>query len=349
MDVEQYKNFLLSHIPGSRLVSGGREIQCRCLNPSCEDFYDYRSKGHLYISIPDNVEPSKYNCFKCGYAGIVTHNVLLEWNIFDQSIAEEVYKYNLSVSSNKSNDKYFRRTTYKVFNTITRNDELSQIKLNYINDRLGTSLTFDEVRRLKIILNLSDTIKENNISKLTRNESIVDQLDKNFLGFLSIDNAFINMRRLCDKGLVYKSIDKRYINYKLYDKFDTSERFYVIPTIIQDIYAPKRIKINIAEGPFDILSVYLNMRNKEEGIYIAGTGCNYFHIAMYCLEVFGIINAELHFYSDTDDVANNKIKFALNNLRNLRIPIFLHKNMKEGEKDFGVKLSQIQESVVQVY
>lgn len=349
MDIEQYKNFLLSRIPGAHVVSGGKEIQCRCFNPSCEDCYDYRSKGHLYISIPDNTKPSVYNCFKCGYSGVVTHNTLLEWNIFDQSIGEEIYKYNSSIKTNKVNDKYFNRITYRVFNTITRDDQVSKIKLDYINNRLGTNLTFDEVRRLKIILNLYDTINENGIKKLTRDQNIVNQLDQNFLGFLSIDNAFVNMRRLCDKGLVYKSIDKRYINYKLFDKFDSSERFYVIPSIIENIYAPKRIKINIAEGPFDILSIYLNLRNREEGIYIAGTGCNYFSIALYCLEVFGIINAEIHFYQDTDDVANKKIQFTLNNIRNLGLPVYIHKNMMEGEKDFGVRLSQIKESIIQIY
>ena len=347
MNVEQYKNFLLSRISGARLASGGREIQCRCFNTSCEDCYDYRSKGHFYISIPVDNEPSKFNCFKCGYSGIVTHNKLLEWNIFDQEMAEDLYEYNRSISNTKSNDKYFKRTIYTVYNTYISDNEISKFKLDYINNRLGTNLNYNDIRRLKIILNLKDVIKENRITDYTRNPSIIDQLDINFLGFLSIDNCFINMRRLVDSGLVYKSIDKRYINYKLYDKFDNSERFYVIPTSI-DLYAPRPIKINIAEGPFDILSVYLNMRQQEEGIYIAGTGCNYFGIVLYCLEVFGIINAELHIYMDTDEVAENKIKSTINRLAELRLPVYLHKNLKEGEKDFGVRKENIIESIYKV-
>ncbi len=347
MDIEQYKNFMLSRIPGSKLVSGGREIQCRCFNTSCEDCYDYRSHGHFYISIPTDDEPSKYNCFKCGYSGIVTHNTLLEWNIFEASIAEELVKYNNSIKGKKSNDKYFNRTIYNVYNPITKVSDVSEYKLAYINNRLGTNLSYEDIRQLKIILNLYDVINTNHITKLTRDKSIVDQLDINFLGFLSIDNAFVNMRRLCDSGKVYKSIDKRYINYKLYDKFDSSERFYVIPTMI-DLYAPKNIKINIAEGPFDILSVYLNLRNREEGIYIAGTGCNYLGIVLYCLEVFGIINAEIHFYGDNDDIGTKKLNFAINNIRNLRLPVYMHKNMMDGEKDFGVPINRINESVMRV-
>lgn len=348
MDIEQYKNFLLSRISGARSVSGGKEIQCRCFNPSCEDFYDYRSGGHFYISIPQDNEPSMYNCFKCPSSGVVTHNKLIEWGIFEPSIGEELYKYNTEISKNGNNSKYFSRTTYEVSNTAVRDGELSEIKLKYINDRLGTNLTFFDIKSLKIILNLYDVIWENNISKFTRDKLVVDQLDKNFLGFLSVDNAFVNMRRLCDKGLVYKSIDKRYINYKLFDKFDTSERFYVIPTVIQDVYSPKPIKINISEGPFDILSVYLNLRNKEEGIYIAGTGCNYYGLVLYCLSVFGIINAEIHFYADIDEAGTKELNYALERLKNLRLPVYVHRNMKQGEKDFGVSLDKIEESIVKI-
>ena len=348
MDIEQYKNFLLSKIPGARSVSGGREIQCRCFNTSCEDCYDYRSQGHFYISIPTDGEPSKFNCFKCGYSGIVSHNKLLEWDIYDSSIAEEFYKYNSSISTNKINDKYFNRQIYRVCNSFITDNEVSRIKLKYINDRLGTNLSYQDIRSLKIILNLGDIINENHITILTRESYIVDQLNINFIGFLSMDNAFVNMRRIVDKGLVYKSIDKRYINYKLYDKLDSSERFYVVPSKIKDLYSPDPIKINIAEGPFDILSIYLNLRNKEEGIYIAGTGCNYFGIILYCLEVLGIINAEIHVYMDTDDTATKKVNSMINRIRELRLPVYIHKNIMNGEKDFGVPINRISESIVRV-
>ena len=348
MDIDQYKNFLLSRISGAKLVSGGTEIQCRCFNTSCEDYYDYKSHGHFTIHIPQNEsDPSYFNCFKCGYSGIVTHNKLLEWDIFEASIAEELYKYNSTISHSKKNDKYFKRTIHNVYNVPTMRD-ITTYKRQYICNRLGVDLSINDIVNLKIVLNLYDIINVNNISKLTREKSIVDQLDINFLGFLSVDNSFINMRRLCDSGLVYKSIDKRYINYKLFDKFDTSERFYVIPTVIHDLYSPKPIKINISEGPFDILSVYINLRNREEGIYIAGTGSNYYGIILYCLQVFGVINAEIHFYADNDVTGTTKLNSALKNIKDLRLPTYVHKNTFEGEKDFGVSLDKIKESIIKI-
>ena len=132
-------------------------------------------------------------------------------------------------------------------------------------------------------MNLKDLLRENHINNLTRDINIVDQLDINFLGFISIDNAFLNMRRLCNPGCVYSSIDKRYINYKIYDKFNTSQRFYTIPTTI-DLATPNRIKIHIAEGPFDILSIYTNIRKGEPGIYTSVAGSNYIGVILYLLE-----------------------------------------------------------------
>jgi energy-coupling factor transporter ATP-binding protein EcfA2 len=60
-------------------------------------------------------------------------------------------------------------------------DEEEAIKIKSIND---------EYNRLNsIVLGL-----ENNINSYTRHESIISDLDKYFVGFLSIDNAFLNMR-----------------------------------------------------------------------------------------------------------------------------------------------------------
>jgi glycosyltransferase involved in cell wall biosynthesis len=138
------------------------------------------------------------------------------------------------------------------------------------------------------------------------------------------------MRRLCKEGLVYESIDKRYINYKLFDKFDTSERFYTIPTSI-DINSPERIKIHIAEGPFDILSVYRNLRNMEPGIYTSIAGSNYKGIAMYFLEVYKLPYVELHFYPDNDQ-SNEVIEKIAKYVEPMLIPVYIDRNIKEGEK-----------------
>ena len=173
-------------------------------------------------------------------------------------------------------------------------------------------------------------------------------MDINFLGFISIDNAFLNMRKLCDDGKVYQSIDKRYINYKIFDKFDTSERFYTIPTEI-DLNIPERLKIHIAEGPFDILSIYKNLRHEERGIYTSVAGSNYSGLALYFLQMFKLPYVEFHFYPDNDKYgSNDAMNRVANILRPIQAPIYIHRNLYPGEKDFGVSLSNIKESIYMI-
>ena len=168
------------------------------------------------------------------------------------------------------------------------------------------------------------------------------------MGFISIDNAFLNMRRLCDEGKVIKSIDKRYINYKIFDKFDTSERFYTIPTEI-DLTIPERTKIHIAEGPFDILSIYKNLRNEERGIYTSIAGSNYAGVAMYFLLMFKIPFVEFHFYPDNDKFGSNSVMYRTSELlKPIQAPIYIHRNQAIGQKDFGVCPDMINESIQRI-
>lgn len=346
MDIKKYKEYLLSVISSAKLASGGRVINCRCFE--CPDSRDPKSK-HFYISIPQSEdEPSLYYCHKCHCSGVVTYRTLIDWGIYDDKIAIELDSHNKTCSYSSKNNRYYKRDVYNLSNDYTNDDNTSIAKLNMINNRLGCNFTYEELHRLKIVLNLNDLLRRNNINQLTRDQSIVSQLDANFIGFISIDNAFLNMRRMCDEGKVYKSIDKRYINYKIFDKFDTSERFYTIPTHI-DLSIPERIKIHVAEGPFDILSVYKNLRHEERGIYTSIAGSNYIGIAMYFLTIFKLPYVEFHYYPDNDKYGSNQVMNRVADmLRPMQIPLYVHRNQAYGEKDFGVSINRIKESVYKI-
>lgn len=209
----------MSRIPTAKLASGGSFVNCRCFY--CPDGSSPDSK-HFYIAMPKDDEPAWYYCHKCHCSGLVTHKTLIEWGIFDQNMAVELNEHITYCGKKPKNQKYYDRTVYSLTNTFTQDDENSRAKLAYINNRLGYEFTYAELKKLKIVLNLKDLLLENRVTKLTRHENVVDQLDANFLGFISIDNAFLNMRKLCADGKVLPTIDKRYINYKVFDKFDTS-------------------------------------------------------------------------------------------------------------------------------
>ena len=342
---DDVREYLLASIPGSRLVSGGKIIQCRCRE--CSDSINPNS-AHMGINTGRDGSPFWYNCFKCGTKGILTYKKLIEWGIYDPDIAEELTQYNNSNLAVKNN-KYFDRTCYKVRNTyISDNDISVKSKVDYINKRLNTNLSQKDMIDLKIVFNLIPFLNENGIRNITRDERIVESLNQYYVGFLSVDNAYLNMRRIVNEGIVYKSIDKRYINYNIFDKFDNSQRFYVVPTKI-DLLSKTRIPVHIAEGPFDILSIYLNIRKKENGIYSSVAGSNYMNTILYILLELKIPYIELHLYPDNDTQGNNtKMEKLINEIPDRNIPVYIHRNIYPGEKDFGVTPDHINEGIIRI-
>lgn len=345
MNTDNYIEFLRTNIkPWARLVSGKREINCRCRY--CQDSNDLRH-GHFYINVDfSRNEPSYYYCQKCHCRGIVTAQKLLEWGVYDQSLAIDINKYNSKVLKLSENIKYKDKAVYHLNNYTLTEDDLSLFKLNYINNRLGTNLTYKDCMEKKIVLNLSDLIRSNNLS-LTRDQNIVKQLDSNFIGFISYDNAFINMRNL-EIGEVYHGIDKRYVNYNIFNKYDNTTKFYIIPNQINTL-SIEPIKIHIAEGPFDILSILYNLNDGilKNNIYGACTGSGYMGLLRFILLNMKLINIEVHIYPD-NDMDNSKIINIKNELYLNRVPFYIHRNTYVGEKDFGVPKERIKENIISV-
>lgn len=343
MNIENYSNFLLQKLPVAKFASGKSEIVTRCRY--CPDSKD-KSKGHFYISIPrSDKEPSKFYCQKCGACGIVTSKKLIEWGIYDSSIAVELSSHNKNIyGSTYGNFLYKYNEVFNIKYTRIKDDKLSRYKLDYVNKRLGLNLTYQDCIEKKIVLNIQDIIQENNLS-YTRHENIVKALDNGFVGFLSYDNAYLNMRNLDILDSIPHNLDKRYINYNLINLEDNTKRFYVIPSKI-DLTNPNPININIAEGVFDILSVYYNTNTpKTNSIFGAIGGKKYLGLAKYFISQFKLINVIVHLYVDLD-VERWIIDNAIDELSSMNIPVQIHKNIYPGEKDFGVPKNRIQEVII---
>ena len=342
MNVEVYRDFLLHNLPKAKIASGGKEINCRC--QYCSDSKN-PNKGHFYISIPQkDGELSFFNCVKCHSHGIVSHNTLIQWGIYDPSIGAELSAYNKIVLNNPANRIYNSDIVYRLNHTQITDDKLSRFKLKYVNDRIGTNLTFADCANEKIVLNLCDLLNENRITDYTRHPNIVGALDSSFVGFLSVDNAFVNMRNLEIKELP-ETINKRYINYNVVGKYDNTQRFYTIPTQI-DLLNPNPIRLHIAEGPFDILSIYHNLRkgDTDNSIFTSIGGSGYLGILKFFITRYKLVNLEVHYYPDKD-ISDNVIKSIYDLLYPFNISFYIHRNTFEGEKDFGVPMSKINESV----
>ena len=338
MNIEQYTNFLLTHLPDAHLVSGGKEINCRCLY--CDDKHT-----HMYVKIPQNDnDPSMYNCFRCPAQGIVTTDTLNEWNCYDDEIAVSLINHNKNIKYvPKEGIRDVRHINWRYISNLS----LIQPKVDYINNRLGINLSYQDMLNLKICFNLKDILVSNNIEEFTRSAYDIDLLNQYFVGFLSIDNSFINFRRIVNEGILPR-IDKRYINYNIFNKFDNTERFYTIPTVI-DTRSVHRTKLHITEGPLDCLSIYLNLRKMERGIYTAISGNNYQGIVRHMIITFGFHHIEVHLYPDNDKSGDDsKMRSIVELCRPLNIPVYIHRNTYPGEKDFGVPISRIKESIYQI-
>jgi hypothetical protein len=119
--------------------------------------------------------------------------------------------------------------------------------------------------------------------------------------------------------------------------------YYIIPTVC-DLLKP--ITVNIAEGPFDILSIYYNIKNKDENnqIYCSMGNNMYFKCIRYFLEVLGLIEIDIHIYID-NDVNKNVLDTIRDYILPLQIPVYIHSNIYPGEKDFGIPKEKIKEYV----
>lgn len=337
---ENLKRYLLSVIPSAKPASGGKVLNCRCFE--CGDSINM-SSAHMYMGMPTEAYNGWFYCHKCNSKGALTHRKLLDWDIYEPNIAEQLYLHSIEVRGKGNSNIINEGRIYNVNNNFVRRDDLSLIKMQYINNRLGTKLTVKDFVDLKVVLNLNDFLHQNNITKLTRGYNIVQDLDRAFVGFLSLDNGFVTLRKLDDQK-VYESVDKRYINYRVFSKEDTSERFYVVPQDI-NLLNPNRIKLHVAEGIFDILSIYLNLRNREEGIYATVSGSNYSSVISYFMIEKMLPWLEVHLYPDNDK-NNWLMKKIIKSYKPFNIPIFIHRNLSPNEKDFGVSIDRIKETVI---
>lgn len=298
----------------------------------------------MYVSIPKTENDlSFFNCFICHSSGIVTANRFIEWGIFDPSMNEDITRHNATVlTNNPMSYKYMNQTIY---NTIPCNSDTdsNKAKLEYLNKRLGTNLTIQEATDNKIVLNLVETLQYNRIGELTRDPRIVQALSDNFIGFLSYDGNFINLRKVNETANLYHSINKKYINYNIHGKEDNTLKFIILPSVINTI---QKVQVHIAEGAFDIFSVKYNLRGPDtaNGLFAAVTGNAYKGLIRYLVSALGLIDMDLHLYLDNDEAGMYTLQDMLQELSIFpQYNVYLHLNSIG--KDMGVPLSRIKENV----
>ena len=345
---EELKDYLLGTFNDARLVSGGSEVVMRCR--FCGDSQSDMDARHLYVKVDGDVPV--YNCFKCNARGVLTEDTLKSFkpDYQDRDIAmmENLRQHNHSASKSLKSVK-LKNNVFNIRNQFITMNHLSDIKLKYINKRLGLNLSFKDLIDNKIVLNLWDLLNSNYIKEYTRYNKDIDFLNNFGIGFLSLDNGFVSIKNLADKGTAGKYLDNKYNTYTIFKNAD-GIRSYMIPTQVRlDILEP--IKIHIAEGPFDALSIFyhLNNANRFQNIYLATCDKGYAKAIKMFVTRYGFMNAEYHLYVDNDVSSNNpEIKFAIQLIHTIGAIGYIHRNGYPGEKDMGVYISHIKDNVIRI-
>lgn len=333
---EALKQYLIDNFK-AKPASGGREVVKRC--HICGDSRD-PSAAHMYIGLrPDG--KIAYNCFKCNAGGLVTRQFLKDLACYDENLIVMCETQNKSNGDSKAaySGSLGRINFRKLLMPVSTN-EFAMKKLNYISNRFGMRFNAQDAARFKIILNLKDFLDLNGIDRYTRHPDMVDALDKFFIGFLSMDNRYVMMRRLVPEGKLPEFIDHRYVVYNISGSQTTGIKYYAVPNII-DVTKP--LEIHMAEGSFDILSAYFFVAPMGvNAAFIAIGGKAYENAVKFLLSQYGFIGFTLHLYADAD--VNDRMFVNIKNmLAPFNIPVYIHRNQMPGEKDYGVTMNKIQD------
>lgn len=291
------------------------DIQYAIRCPICGDSNKDSKATHLYLKCSHNPdEPILYKCFKCNSSGRVSKWFLDKIGVPSNEIGYEEGIFN-KISSGKK----------VCIDVLTGQPDMESDQVGYIEYRLGNGLQLQDFDRFKIVWNMNSIIPY--ITNIRVKNTLPSNRDS--VSFLSDDKSTLLTRFFSDE-------DPRWRKTKLFQSDNKS--FYTIKTTL-DLFTKDRITINIAEGIFDVLSVYKNFTDNPNSIYIATLGLDYesgIHYAIKNGFVGSNIVVRVYVDSDIDDKA---LRYKLKKYKWIFNSISVLKNIKSN--DFGVMINDI--------
>lgn len=307
------------------------EIRTRC--PYCGDSQKNYNTGHFYIKInPDDNKPIVYNCFKCPAQGILKYNDLELLNIYGDN-----YKENIELL-NKSSDRFSYTESIENINFEYKipDNFNNRYKIDYIENRLGLKFKDSDLLDLKVITSFNDFIKLNNLS-INCKKGMFDMLEKQYIGFLSTNKAYILFRDITNKNNI------RWYKYPISTLSYGQKIFYSISTEL-DIFSKDNVIINLSEGVMDCISIAYNLDNlKSNTLNMCVCGNNYITAIRYLIDI-GLVgdNIIINIYSDNDGInatSLNTYNKVFNKIKILFKEVNIYYNLKS--KDCGVRKEDI--------
>lgn len=275
-------------------------IRYRIRCPFCGDSQKDLKDSHLYIKCTDDPdEPLLYKCFlaNCLAKGKVDRFFLKLLGINNKEIID-------IVSENKKYNRIglFRNNNIDI---ITGKPVMNSAQVGYIEKRLGKGFTEEDLDKFKIIWDISSIIPYMPNSTAFDKKAINTLPGKNdVISFISEDKSLVAVRSIIEDGFRWKKI------YLSKSSINTSTVYTLKVTL--DLFTQDPIEVNIAEGIFDILSVYKNFNKCKNSVFISVLGGDYQNGIDYAIKK-GIIgsNVTIKVYADS----NVNIKFLKDNLK----------------------------------
>ena len=289
-------------------------IQYRIRCPICGDSQKNRRDTHCYIKCSmDPTEPLLYYCFKCNAFGRVNRMFLEKLGIDGEILgALDKRRYNRVQTLQTVNEGMLLGTP-----------TLDSIKVKYMKKRLGMDFTIEELERMRLVWDIW-AMRPFIVSKGARNALPGND---NAIAFITEDRAVMVIRTLLDEEGQWRKM-------KLFPS--EMKSFYTISTTINPF---EKCIVNIAEGVFDIISVYKNFPS-ENAAYIATLVSDYLSAVDYAVTK-GLVGNEVHLRIYVDaDVNEKELVTMLKTYRWMFGSITTVRNVKS--KDVGVPMDQIE-------
>ncbi len=269
------------------------KVSVRC--PICGEGGKKHDHSHCYVGLINNKPPVVYHCFIGECSGVVTPNFLRDLNIFDMELETILNVFNRSYSHMDSVSRKIYMVNKKKKEIKVPNLVEDEYKLNYMKARLGINFSYENLKSLKVIFSLKDFLEANGLKPNKKYKGFNKVINNDYVGFLSTQNDWIVFRNTKANN------NLRYVKYDLFDTLDTSNIIYTVPGTQADMFADE-VNLNIAEGTFDALGVFCNVKkfDRSNNIYAACCGSGYLNAIKYFIKLGFIGNLKVHIYSDAD-------------------------------------------------
>lgn len=331
--IDYIKNYILqnkkpSYTTLTRNKKGHQEIRVRC--PYCGDSIKSQKSAHFYIEL---YPPFFWYCQRCDLSGVLNTQTLLDLNINDNDVHIIIKQLNrmhkLDNTYKKSWNNY--KSNIKINKNLRKDDDF---KYEYFNKRLGLNLSREYINeQYKVVTNFMEFVQLNRIPINDHNRDIIQNLDHDYIGFLSVDRSHVISRDVTNKH------EKRYYNLKVNDD-PFAKKIYTIKSTV-DLLSPK-LTLIMTEGIFDIIGVhqhlYNGMQPNNSTVFAAATGKSFSKVIEHFMNL-GFLDIDIKIYADNDVKESFFRKIKKNNIymRDKQITIYYNKK----EKDFGVSKDKI--------